>query len=186
VGFPLDKTMNKYILILSLLCLSLSGCGFFEHQTSDEIQTNQQERLLKEGTAEVGMPAIKNFRERKLLKQILELRDQADFITYTYVENAMPNPIPGVTSLGGKFTFLGVSVGYGIPYSTQFTSPQKVESHISNANYYIPMPQADPNGLFTPASADGTWIMMKDPSGNVKPQYIEPKIATFTYRLPLD
>jgi hypothetical protein len=176
--------MNKYIPILSILCVSLSGCGIFDNTpTSDEIQTNQQEKLLKEGTSEVGMPAIKNFRERKLLKQILELRDQADFITYTYVENAMPNPIHGVTSLGGKFTFLGVSVGYGIPYSTQFTSPQKLDS---TSTHYITMPQADPNGLFAPASADGTWIMMKDPSGNVKPQYIEPKIATFTYKLPVD
>ncbi|HWQ60538.1 MAG TPA: hypothetical protein VN420_05355 [Candidatus Fimivivens sp.] len=51
----------------------------------------------------------------------------------------------------------------------------------------ITIPQADPNGLFKPASADGTWVMMLDPvNKKALPQYIEPKIATFTYKLPFD
>ena len=36
--------------------------------SSDGKQRQQQERLLAEGTAQTGLPAIKNFRERKLLK----------------------------------------------------------------------------------------------------------------------
>ena len=73
------------------------------------------------------MPAIKNFRERKILKDILELRDQEGLVTYSYLENMVPQIQPGRTALGGKLTYFGETIGYGIPYATQYTNPQKVE-----------------------------------------------------------
>jgi hypothetical protein len=60
----------KWFLVV---CVLLVGCE--PQKTSDSIQRAQQEVLLKEATASVGMPAIHNFRERKILKDILELRD---------------------------------------------------------------------------------------------------------------
>ena len=108
--------MRSSVKIISLLGLFLAyGC---ENTSSDSIQTEQQETILKEGTSAVGMPAIKNFRERKLLKDIFELRDQSGLVTYTYLFNSM----------NGKLVFLCNSIGYGIPYATQFTSPQKNKS----------------------------------------------------------
>ena len=130
-----------------------------EEQTNDTKQQAQQETILAEGTAQVGMPAIKNFRERKLLKDILELRDQDGLVTYTYTfaENT------------GLRTFLCQSIGFGIPYATQFTNPSKLV-HVYSGGYYQVLPQADPNGLFSPAAAEGTWVMCKDPHGpNVRP-----------------
>jgi hypothetical protein len=58
-----------------------------------------------------GMPNIVNFREKKLAKTILELRDQEGLVTYAYVEIPMT----------GKYRFLGESVGYPcrIPPSTR-------------------------------------------------------------------
>lgn len=159
--------------ILSLLCIfSFLGCDY--QSTSDEIQRTQQERVLAEGTAQTGMPAIKNFRERKMLKDILELRDQNGLVTYTYIFSEMT----------GKLKFFGETIGYGIPCATQYTSPQKkVEGGSGN----LAMPQADPNGLFSPASAEGTWILMKDPLGDkVLPIYIEPRIVVSPFKLPVD
>ena len=47
------------------------------------------------------------------------------------------------------------------------------------------MPQADPNGLFMPSSANGTWIMMIDPNdGSVKPTYFEPNVIVSQFPLP--
>ena len=159
-----------------------SGC----EQTSDDIQRQQQELILKEGTAQVGTPAIKNFRERKLLKDILELRDQTGLVKYSYLENMEPKVVPGHTALGGKLTYFGETIGYGIPYATQFTNPQKVESPASVSGWHV-LPQADPNGLFSPASAEGTWILMKNPKGNdVKPVYVEPRITVTPFPLPMD
>src|SRR5271154_6362213 len=113
--------MSRAILFLTLL--SLAAC---DEPTSDSVQQAQQEQLLKEGTAQTGMPAIKNFRERKMLKDILELRDQEGFITYTYVFSE-------VTS---KLTFFCQSTGYGMPYATEYTSPQKLEwTPLSSGGY---------------------------------------------------
>lgn len=144
-----------------------SGCEDIQ-PTSDKIQQTQQEQMLKEATAQTGMPAIKNFRERKLAKDILELRDQNGLSTWTYV----------FSEVTGKYNFFCHSVGYGLPYATQYTSPQKVERVYLGGVYSIQvLPQADPNGLFSPASAEGTWVMCKDPNGSdVKPVYLEPRV----------
>ena len=150
--------MKKYIIggvlvLISIITITtkVNACGWFSDCSSDKVQQKQQETLLQEATNQVGMPAIKNFRERKLLKDILELRDQSGLITYTYLYN----------EFNGKLVFLCDSIGYGIPYSTQFTNPEKVD----NYNYNITLPQADPNGLFSPSSASGTWVMCKNPNG---------------------
>ena len=175
------------VMLACLLATLFVGCRH-EEPTSDLIQQRQQEQLLSEGTSQVGMPAIKNFRERKILKDIYELRDQVGLITYVYLENQIPRVVQGKTVLGGKLTYFGESVGYGIPVSTQFSNPQKIEKYSIHGNYsFQTLPQADPNGLFSPASADGTWVMMRNPkSRQGEPQYIEPRCVVLTYKLDPD
>jgi hypothetical protein len=156
---------------IALLGLSLTGCIEYV-PSSDDVQRSQQERILKEGSAQTGMPAIKNFRERKLMKQIIEMRDQDGLVTYTYT-------VPETT---GRPVFLCNSIGYGLPAATQYTNPEKVEeSSLGNTS----IPQADPNGLFSPSSAEGTWVMCSDPSGNGKtrPIYVEPRIIVSPFKL---
>lgn len=138
---------------------------------SDAKQQRQQEALLNEATSQVGMPAINNFRERKILKDILELRDQSGLVTYTYLYSEMT----------GQLTCFGDTIGYPIPYATQFTNPQK---HIATG---VTLPQADPNGLFSPSSADATWVLMKDPNdpnGEARSVYAEPKLISSPFKLP--
>lgn len=141
--------------------------------TSDQQQHAQQERSNLEANKQSGFPNIVNFREKKLLKDIYELRDQANFVTYTYV----------FSEVSGKFTFICTSIGYGIPYATEYTNPQ-VSIYESNHGY-ITLPQADPNGLFSPATAEGTWVVCKVPdSAKVTTVYIEPRITTVPFKLP--
>ena len=166
----MKKTLSYFVVMFSVV-LMFTSCTFT--QTSDEVQRDQQEKILAEGTAQIGMPNVKNFREKKLLKDIIERRDQNGLVTYTYVYSEMQ----------GKYTYIGQSIGYGIPAATQFTSPQKAEYH-SSVGYAI-LPQADPNGLFSPASAEGTWIVLYDPvAKEALPQYIESRISVFTYKIP--
>ncbi|MBI3634525.1 MAG: hypothetical protein HY228_02810 [Candidatus Yonathbacteria bacterium] len=121
------------------------------------------------------MPAIKNFRERKILKEILELRDQEGLVTYTYLWN----------EYNGQKVFLCNSIGYGIPYATQYSNPQKDTFYTSSSSAHIALPQADPNGLFSPASAEGTWVFCKNPNGkDVRPIYVEPRIIVSPFPLP--
>jgi hypothetical protein len=163
----------RRISILALLCLPmLVAASCDDSKSSDQQQQAQQETLLQEATNQVGMPNIKNFRERKLLK------DQDGLVTYTYLFSEMT----------GKWVYLGQSIGYGIPYATQFTNPSKIEYN-STANRqgftYQVLPQADPNGLFSPAAAEGTWVLLKNPASNdVKPVYIEPRVIVSPFPLP--
>jgi hypothetical protein len=165
--------MKRSLMALPVLVLTAGSCD--ERQpTSDEVQRRQQETILQEGTRQTGMPAIKNFRERKLLKDILELRDQDGLQTFTYVWN----------EFNGKLVFFCDSFGYGIPYATQYTNPQKVQDYCSGHCAPVAVPQADPNGLFSPGAAEGTWVMCKDPNGkDVKPVYVEPRIVVSPFKI---
>lgn len=136
----------KAIILAILAGLALAGCNERE-PSADKIQAKQQEVLIKEATAQTGMPAIKNFRERKLLKMILELRDQEGLTTYTYT-----------VADDGSLMLLCKSVGYAISDATGYTNPQRI--HEKDVNYgYAIMPQAEPNGLYTPDASDANWVM---------------------------
>lgn len=169
----------KVIVIASALLLSLTACTDSPRISNDKVQQAQQEVLLQEASSQVGMPAIKNFRERKLLKQLLEMRDQEGLITYTYT----------FAEASGELTFLCNSIGYGLPYATQFTNPERFGGRAETPSEgNITIPQADPNGLFSPASADGTWILCLDPSdtegkGKTLPIYSEPKLIVSPFKL---
>jgi hypothetical protein len=169
---------TKKLLSLGLVCcvsmlIAATGGGCDDQNSSDDIQRRQQEEILQEATAQTGMPAIKNFRERKMMKDILELRDQEGIVTYTYI----------VAENTGKLIYLGQTIGYGLPYATQYTAPDK--PYTDNYHYGFSVPQADPNGLFSPAAAEGTWVLMKDPNGGpkVSPVYVEPRIIVSPFPL---
>ena len=151
--------MNKFITLTALAAtVALAGCGNpNSYRSSDQMQYAEQERMLKQAVQEIGMPAIKNFQEKRLMKDILELRDNPKLVTYAYTED-----------MNGRLHLRCHSIGYGLPYATQYTNPGN----------------ADPNGLYSPGSADGTWILCKVPgTDKVEPQYFEPKLIVTTYPL---
>ena len=164
--------MNKVLVIAALATsVALSACAPTERQpTADEIQNRKQEEMSKQGVESVGLPAIKNFQEKRLMKDILEMRDDPKLVTYTYTQD-----------MNGHVHKICNSIGYGLPYATQYTSPQKESDH----SYQLALPQADPNGLYSPVSADGTWVLCKVPGKDkLEPQYIEPHILVTTF--PID
>jgi hypothetical protein len=138
---------------------------------SDQDFQKQQEAIMKQAFNSVGMPAITNFAERRQLKQIFELRDQ-NVATYTYL-----------VGMDGKVgQKLCNSVGFGIPYATQYTSPMRLATRGTEG--ITTVPQADPNTLFSPASAEGTWVLCLNPETNKPtPLYVEPKIIVSPFKL---
>ncbi|MFA6354576.1 MAG: hypothetical protein WCX12_02755 [Candidatus Paceibacterota bacterium] len=173
-----------------LVAISLSACA--PERTAEDIKRDQQEVSLKEGTNQVGMPAITNFREAKTMRMIQELCDQ-EIVTYAYLENLVPTVVRGRTALGGKFTFLGETIGFPIPYSAQFTAPEAIQTYnlkkTGSQHYYGAerLPLADPNGLYKPSSSEATWVLLKDPnSGNVAPIYMEPRLMCSPFKFPVD
>ncbi len=161
----------KTFALLILFALGLTGCE--RMPDSNRIQAEQQERILQEGTAALGMPAIKNFREKRTLKMIYELRDQEGLSTYTYT----------VSEQSGKAVYLCDSVGYAISDATGYTNPDKVMQ--TGSAGFGTMTQAEPNGLFTPDVSDANWVLCIDPVSNKPlPVFVSSKIIVSAYKLP--
>lgn len=154
-------------MCLLVTCVSCDGIV----SNSDERMTQQTEAAMREANAQVGMPAIVNFQERKLAKMIFELRDSVDLITYAYIVNHMT----------GELVFIGKCIGFGLPYSVQYTNPEKIEGGRNGG--WITLPQADPNGLFMPSGLSATWLMMIDKDGEPRPVYVEPPIIVSPFPL---
>jgi len=159
--------MNKFVIGIGA-CLMVSACD--AQPSADRMQREQQEQLSMQGVMSVGMPAITNFAEKRMMKDILEMRDKMQ-PTYTYLAGEQQGVI------GEKVCD---SLGYGLSGATQYTNPQKIADR-SQGGYAV-LPQADPNGLFSPAATEGTWVMCKvRGSDKVSPQYIEPRIIVLTF-----
>jgi len=136
---------------------------------SDKEMNARTEAAMQEANRQIGMPAIVNFQERKLAKMIFELRDQEDLVCYAYIVN-----------LEGKLIFIGKCMGFGLPYSVQYTNPEKF---IYSGHEVATIPQADPNGLFMPSGLSATWLMMLDKKGFPHPVYLEPEIIVSPFPL---
>ena len=168
--------MKKLLMCMLIACFAVMLVGCDNEPDSDQVQRQQQEALSQQSNSAVGIPDVHHFTEKRLMKLILEKRDDANLATYTYVYNRDT----------GMFRFWGNTVGYGLPYATQYTNPQKIASSYQSG--YAILPQADPNGLFSPASAAGTWILMVNPADpkDLEPIYAEPDITVSPFPLNPD
>lgn len=152
--------MKKILLVLPFV-LTLAACD--EHETSTQIERRKQEEMSLQAVQSVGMPAVTNFAEKRMMKDIIELRDRSTPTT-TYL-----------VGMNNQLTKLCDSVGYGLPYATQYTNPMRLAG--DGTHGYTTLPQADPNGLYSPAAAEGTWILCVDhKDGKAKPLYVEPRV----------
>jgi hypothetical protein len=159
-----------YVILLVVVSLfGITGCD--RSPNSDQTQKKQMEELVKASNDSIGMPAISNYFEKKTLKYIFELRDNPKLVTYSYTQG-----------MDGRFIYLGKSVGFGFPYSTQYTNPEKLAYEYSYQSSVLK--QADPNALFSPESAEASWFLPVDPkTGQSSIGYFEPKLAIFQFKL---
>lgn len=161
--------MKRIFIILSISLL-LVACGEYE-RSADYKQSQQTEKLMTEVNNQIGMPNIVNFQQKKLMKMIYELCDKEDLICYAYIKS----------DYTGKLVYIGKCIGYGIPFSAQYSNPE-VLKYINTC--YEKIPQPEPNGLFMPVSSSATWLIMINPKTN-KPQpvYLEPEIVVSPFEL---
>jgi hypothetical protein len=164
--------VKKFVLVLCLAGLTLAAdCHNGSGGNAEQKQSATTAEMQQEAWRQIGMPDIVNFQEMRFAKQIQELRDQ-EVTTYTYTVDR-----------SGQLHFLCQSVGYGLPYSTQMTNPEKVARSGHNYGYAV-TPQAEPNQLYMPDNVDATWVLCLDESeGDVDPIYSEPKLLVSPYPL---
>ena len=149
----------KKLALIAAIPLALTACG----NEANKKERAATQNLTAAAATEVGMPAIKNFYEKRLLKEIYERRDQANLTTFAYVQG-----------LDGRLTCLGQAIGYGVPYSTQYSNP---------IDYYHDRPQSEPNALFTPEGMSATWLQLVGPNGDIHVVYVEPTIVVSPFKL---
>jgi hypothetical protein len=155
-------------LVFVLVAAALVGC--YNTSEADREQAQETGRMTAEAHAQVGMPDIINWTELRQFKDILELRDESQLATYTYIVNWQGELLP-----------LCQSIGYGLPYSVQFTNPEK---HVWIRGNLGKLPQPDPNGLFMPTGLSATWVICIDPdTGEPDPVYVEPEIIVSRFEL---
>jgi hypothetical protein len=148
------------------------ACG--ERQgNADKEMAQKTEQLMQEVNAQIGMPEIVNFQQRKLMKMIYEQADREDLVCYAYIKS----------DYQGTLCYIGRCMGYGVPFSAQYTNPM-VAKRVSGLSNRFVLPQPDPNGLFMPTSSSATWLMMIDPETNEpRPVYLEPEIVVSPFPL---
>lgn len=168
----------KKLILTSVVAITLifASCDKRKRSNStDRAITEQSEKLQEEANKQIGLPNVVNFQEKKLMKMIYELRDQENVITHTYLMNEIKGEV-------GQY--LGKSLGYGVPYSTQFSNPEKqVHGAGTNGRSAAFTKQAEPNGLFVPEGLSATWVFLIDEQGNPRPTYVEPAIIVSPVKL---
>lgn len=158
------------VSLITLLLFFLVGCGPYD--SGDREQSNQQQALTNQAGQQIGMPGLTNFTEKKIMRRLYELRDK-NVSTYTYM-----------VDMQGKLHHVCDSMGYGLPYSTQFSNPERpAQTYETHEQGNIALPQAEPNGLYMPASAEGTWVICASTKGEFTPMYIEPRVIVSPFRL---
>lgn len=171
--------MKKFLIVLPLL--ALAACGFREDSNPAATrQANATRIAMDNADREIGMPAIANYSQRKLLKNAYEDMDQTT-LTYVYVQG-----------MDGKFVCLGQSVGYGVSLGTQFTAPtfpQYIRTKTNEAEVYTggiyEQAQPEPNGLYMPESGAATIVNLIDPvTHEAHTALVEPNVVTSPFKIP--
>ena len=162
--------MRKKLFIPLFAFIALTGqdCNGGDQTQANREQAAQTGELLAESNRQVGMPGISNFTEKRLVRQLYELRDQQDLATHTYV-----------VDFQGRLWHVCDSIGYGIPFSAQFSNPETPYRWQGVTS----LPQPEPNGLWPPTSSSATWVVCASPTGNFEPLYVESNITVSPYPL---
>lgn len=169
------------MIVALVLAAAPAGCW---EDNSGAGKEQAATKVLQDAAAQtVGLPAIVNFTEKRMMKMLYELRDAPNLVTYSYYLDIN----------GGKHKVCPTtSVGYGIPFAAQFTAPKAPRvtyplwpsGQASGTGHTYEADQPEPNGLYMPSSSDATWIMCLKPDGKgIAPVYVEPKIMVSPFPL---
>ncbi len=158
------RITKKVVMIVLAFCLVLGLAGCEDYNTSSTKDKQYTETIKEQIADTIGYPNLVNYFEARQLKSIYELRDDPDLICYCYTQN-----------MYGKYIFEYKCIGYGIPYSASYTSPNTLAGSYYDASV---ISQAEPNGIYTEGmSTSATWVLSITEEGDIKPVYMEQAIT---------
>ena len=170
------------LTIAAVVLIASASLGACQDESGQARESRQTQLNMNQASTIVGMPGITNFTEKRMLKMIYELRDNPKLVTYAYY-----------VDLNGKRHKVcpSTSLGYGFPYATQYTAPKApritAPSYPSGEQgpwHTFDADQPEPNGLYMPNAAEGTWVLCLAPDGkNVLPVYVEPRVMVYPFEM---
>jgi hypothetical protein len=167
--------MSMKYLLLAASCASFvsnAACAMADRPnpaSSAAIEQAQQDLQMQQMLRNQPVPSFNFSLERHMLIEIYKARQKATN-TFTVVQS----------ELTGKVLWSCPSMGFPLPYSAQLTNPLQAWWK-SGAHEYASavVAQQEPNGLFTPPQAEGTWVPCLDAQGRITPVYEERKVTVF-------
>jgi hypothetical protein len=161
-------SFTLFALFLLVGCSTTSAPPSVTRQEQKAVENQDQVYANTQPT-----PFFDKSLDRALLIQIYKKRQEA-VATWTYVQSEYT----------GKVLFFCPSIGFPIPGGTQLTNPNKIIERSyngaqSNWGWGTAIPQSEPNGLYSPSTSEGTYVMCSNEDGSVSPAYLEPKVQTF-------
>lgn len=151
------------IFLLTILALLLVGCDDLQ-PSAHEVEHAQQEGGMQAMLRNQPVPTLSYSMERQILTELYRARNRY-VATWTYTRD-----------IQGHIMEICASAGFPIPYSTQLTNPWQRDYNTAVGN-------PEPSGLYSPSSAEGTWISCVDSSGAIAPQYWEDRVFATTRRV---
>ena len=153
--------MKMKHLLGVLICtpLLLASCKEQQQEsTAAQLEQESQNLQMQQFLKNQPIPSFDWSLERHVAIQLYIARQKA-----TNTWSVVQSP------LTGKVLWQCASIGYPIPYATQLTNPlQAVGKDSCGGQCAVAMTsiaQQEPNGLFSPSSAEGTWVMCVDENG---------------------
>lgn len=159
------KHARIFLFVFVVLALALAGCA----TPADSAERVSVEQQQKQYVLSQPVPQFDWSLERHEMIELYRARNNA-VSTYSVV----------YSQYRGVITFACPSIGYPIPGGTQLTNPEK------GVGTYYPLPQAEPNGLYSPGTSAGTYVMCVNEDGTISPVYIEENVMTFAYPVTTD
>jgi hypothetical protein len=158
------------LLAAPLLLANQGGCEAQPKPTSAQATEQHMQNLqMEQFLRNQPVPSFDFSLERHILIKLYGARQRATN-TFSVVQSPFT----------GKVLWSCASIGFPLPYATQLTNPQQVQWKGGLHEYSSAvLAQQEPNGLFTPASAEGTWVPCVDEKGNLTPVYEEKKVTVF-------
>lgn len=154
------------ILLTLALALVLMGCDQAVDMEHQQQEAGQKSLLSNQPVPDLGGWSF----ERHIVIETYKARNRTiSTYTYTFIEYT------------GQIIELCASIGYPIPYSTQLTNPLQY----TGPNGAV-VGNPEPNGLYSPSSAEATIVNCVNKDGTVTPTYFEQRIFALPYRIKAD
>ena len=146
------------------------GCTQRTPSTAASTERAQQDAQMMQFLRNQPVPIYNWSLERHMLIKIYDARQKATS-TFSVVQS----------ELTGKVMWSCPSIGFPLPYATQLTNPQQVvfAHHPTEHDASGVVSQQEPNGLFSPAHSDATWVPCVNAKGQITPVYEERKVTVF-------